>query len=86
MPTLSIDRVQARLPEEAYRRMAPSARLALALRATSDTVPHLLAGPPEVAARRFARLRAENEARNRNLRERLATAHDHAEAAGDEEP
>jgi hypothetical protein len=58
----------------AYRRMTPAERLALTFQAIRESTPYLLSGPAEVVERRFARLRDENDARNRNLLERLARA------------
>lgn len=58
----------------AYRQMTPDQRLALTLRAIRAATPYLGFGSPDVVARRFARLRHENDARNRALLERLADA------------
>jgi hypothetical protein len=55
-----------------YRKMTPSERLALTLRAMRDSVPYLLSGSPEVVARKFELIRRENDARNRAMLERLA--------------
>jgi hypothetical protein len=52
---------------EAYRRMTASQRLALTLQMMRENTPYLLRGPPDVVARRFERLRRENDARNRNM-------------------
>ena len=57
-----------------YRRMTPGERLSLTLQAIRESTPYLLFGSAEVIERRFARLRQENDARNRNLLERLAAA------------
>lgn len=59
---------------EAYRRMTPGQRLALTLEAMRESIPYLLAGPPEVVDRRFELIRRENDLRNRNMLERLAAA------------
>ena len=59
---------------EAYRKMTPGERLALSMQAMRDSMPYLLAGPPEVVDRRFELLRRENDARNRAMLERLAAA------------
>jgi hypothetical protein len=59
---------------EAYRRMTPSERLALTLQAMRESYASLLQGPPEVVDRRFELIRRENDARNRNMLERLAAA------------
>jgi hypothetical protein len=73
---------------EAYRRMLPSERLSLALRATRDALPYLLHGPAEIIDRRFELIRCENESRNRSMRERLAAASRLREGTGfhDERP
>lgn len=52
---------------DAYRRMTPGERLALALRMTEENTPALLEGPPALVARRFEMLQRENDARNRNI-------------------
>ena len=52
---------------EAYRRMTASQRLALTLHMTRENTSYLLHGPPDLVSRRFARLRQENDARNRNM-------------------
>jgi len=59
---------------EQYRRMLPSERLSLALRATREAIPHLLHDPAEIVDRKFELIRRENESRNRSMRERLAAA------------
>ena len=59
---------------EAYRRMTPSERLALTLRAMRESTPYLLYGSEEVIDRRFELIRRENDARNRNMLKRLADA------------
>ncbi len=59
---------------EAYRRMLPTERLSLALRATREAIPYLLHGPAEMIDRKFELIRRENEHRNRSMRERLAAA------------
>jgi hypothetical protein len=73
---------------EEYRRMLPSERLSLALRATREALPYLLHGPAEIIDRRFELIRRENESRNRSLRERLAAASGLEEGTGfhDERP
>jgi hypothetical protein len=57
---------------EAYRRMTASERLALTLQALRAAQPYLLVGPEDVVARRFERIRRENDARNRQMLTRLA--------------
>jgi hypothetical protein len=59
---------------ESYRRMTPSKRFALTLRAMRDSTPYLLYGPPEIVDRRFELICRENDARNRAMLERLAAA------------
>ncbi len=59
---------------EAYRQMSPSERLALSLRAMRESLPYLLRGSPEVVARRFERIRMQNDLGNRRILERLAAA------------
>jgi hypothetical protein len=59
---------------EAYRRMTPGQRLALTLQAIREAQPYLFMGPKEVVRRRFELLRRENDARNRQMLERLAEA------------
>ena len=59
---------------EEYRRMLPSERLSLALRATREAIPYLLHGRAEIIDRKFRINSCENESRNRSLRERLAAA------------
>lgn len=56
---------------ELYRRMTPSERLALTIQAIKASTPYLLYGPPDVVERRFALLRRENDARNRNMLRKL---------------
>lgn len=57
---------------EAYRRMPPGERLALALRMTEENAPALLEGAPALVARRFVLLQRENDERNRNMRTAIA--------------
>jgi hypothetical protein len=73
---------------EDYRRMLPSERLSLALRATREALPYLLHGSAEIIDRKFELIRRENESRNRSLRERLAAASRLKEGTGfhDERP
>lgn len=52
---------------EAYRRMTASQRLALTMHMIRENTPYLLHGRAEVVARRFERIRQENDARNRNM-------------------
>jgi len=50
-----------------YRRMKPTDRLRLTLRMTEENLAALVAGSPEVVARRFEILRRENDLRNVNM-------------------
>lgn len=58
----------------AYRKMTPGERLALTFQAMRESLPYLLAGTPDVVDRRFARIRDENDKRNRAMLEGLARA------------
>jgi hypothetical protein len=64
---------------EMYRRMTPSERLVLTLRAIRESMPYLLHGPKEVVDRRFELIRRENDARNRAMLEALGKAYDRGE-------
>jgi hypothetical protein len=66
---------------EMYRRMTPSQRLVLTLRAIRESTPYLLHGPKEVVDRRFVLIRRENDARNRAMLEALGRAYGRAEEA-----
>jgi hypothetical protein len=57
---------------ETYRRMTSSERLRITLQMIREATPYLLAGPPEQVARRFERLRAQNELRNQRILEGIA--------------
>jgi len=59
---------------EAYRRMSPSERLALTLRAMREALPYLLHGKPAIVDRRFELIRRENDERNRRMLAALAKA------------
>jgi hypothetical protein len=64
---------------EEYRRMTPGQRLELSLQMMRESVPFLLAGPPEVVDRRFEIIRLQNDERNRRMLEAIArtrTNHD----------
>ena len=52
---------------EAYRKMTPSQRLKITLEMTRENTKFLLAGPPEIVARRFELIRRENDERNKNM-------------------
>jgi hypothetical protein len=68
---------------DAYRRMTPGERLAIALQMTQDNLPALLEGTPSVVARRFELIRRENDLRNARILAALA-AMKATEAARDE--
>lgn len=57
-----------------YRKMSPDERLAFTLQAIEDAMPYLVAGPPEIVARRFELIRRENDLRNRAMLEGFAAA------------
>ncbi len=59
---------------EAYRRMSPSERLAITLRAMREALPYLLHGERAIVDRRFALIRRENDERNRRMLAALAEA------------
>jgi hypothetical protein len=59
---------------EAYRRMSPSERLALTLRAMREALPYLLHGERTIVDRRFELIRRENDERNRRMLAALAEA------------
>ena len=52
---------------EMYRKMTPSERLKLTLEMIRENTPFLLRGTPEQVARRFERMRQENDERNLNM-------------------
>ena len=57
---------------DAYRRMTPGERLAIALEMTQANLPALLDGTPSVVARRFELLRRENDLRNEAIRRAIS--------------
>lgn len=57
---------------DAYRRMTPGERLAIALEMTQANLPALLEGTPSVVARRFELLRRENDLRNEAIRRAIS--------------
>jgi hypothetical protein len=59
---------------EAYCRMTTSQRLALTLKMIRENTPCLLHGPADMVARRFERIRKENDARNCNMLSAIAGA------------
>ena len=68
-----------------YRRMTPSERLVLTLRAIRESMPYLLHGPKEVVDRRVELIRRENDARNRAMLEALGKAYGRAEDCDERE-
>lgn len=50
-----------------YKAMTNSERAAISCRLIRENWPALFQGPPEVVARRFERINAENDERNRNM-------------------
>ena len=68
---------------DAYRRMTPGERLAIALDMMRENTPYLLAGRADVVDRRFELIRRENDLRNARILAALA-AMKATEAAGDE--
>ena len=68
---------------DAYRRMTPGERLAIALGMMRENTPYLLAGRPDVVDRRFELIRRENDLRNARILAALA-AMKSTDAARDE--
>ena len=68
---------------DAYRRMTPGERLAIALDMMRENTPYLLAGRADVVDRRFELIRRENDLRNARILAALA-AMKATEAARDE--
>lgn len=68
---------------DAYRRMTPGERLAIAFGMMRENTPYLLAGRADVVDRRFELIRRENDLRNARILAALA-AMKATEAAGDE--
>lgn len=56
---------------ESYRKMTNAERFALSMQMTRDALPFLLGGSPEQVTRKFAYLRRENDARNKNMLETI---------------
>ncbi len=52
---------------EMCRKMTPSERIKLTLEMIRENTPFLLRGTPEQVARRFERMRQENDERNLNM-------------------
>lgn len=52
--------------------MTNAERAAISCRLIRENWPALFQGPPEVVARRFERINAENDARNRNMLKAIA--------------
>lgn len=61
---------------EMYRRMTVAQRLKLTFQAIDEAEPFLLAGSPEVVARRFELMRRENDLRNFNMLTAIARTRD----------
>ena len=57
---------------DAYRRMTPGERLAIALDMMRENTPYLLAGRADVVDRRFELIRRENDLRNARILAALA--------------
>jgi hypothetical protein len=68
---------------DAYRRMTPGERLAIAFGMMRENTPYLLAGRADVVDRRFELIRRENDLRNARILAALA-AMKATEAAGNE--
>lgn len=68
---------------DAYRRMTPGERLAIAFGMMRENTPYLLAGRADVVDRRFELIRRENDLRNARILAALA-AMKATEATGDE--
>jgi hypothetical protein len=54
--------------------MTTGQRLALTLQMMRDNTPYLLHGSADIVARRFERLRSENDTRNQHMLEAIARA------------
>ena len=52
---------------DAYRRMTPGERLAIALGMMRENTPYLLAGRADIVDRRFELIRRENDLRNARI-------------------
>ncbi len=59
---------------QAYRKMTPGERLRLTLDLSRSAWNAMNAGPPEIIARRFERLRQENDFRNQRICQALLRA------------
>lgn len=57
---------------DAYRRMTPAERLAIAFGMMRENTPYLLAGRADVVDRRFELIRRENDLRNARILAALA--------------
>jgi len=68
---------------DAYRRMTPGERLAIAFGMMRENTPYLLAGRADVVDRRFELIRRENDLRNARILAALA-AMKSTDAARDE--
>ena len=67
---------------ESYRQMDPSQRLRLVLKMMREATPYLLIGSPDQVARRFERLRQQNDLRNERMLEGIARSRMHHDDAG----
>jgi hypothetical protein len=67
MMTRKATNMMSNTQRERLRRMTPGERLALAFQLTRANTSALVAGSPEIVARRFELLRRENDARNRGI-------------------
>ena len=68
---------------ERYRHMTGAERLQLTLQMIRDNTPALLEGSSEIVARRFERLRRENDARNKNMLSAIARTLKPQDSSGD---
>jgi hypothetical protein len=67
---------------EAYRQMDPSQRLGLVLKMMREATPYLLVGSPDQVARRFERLRQQNDLRNERMLKGIARSRMYHDDAG----
>ena len=67
---------------QSYRHMDPSQRLALALKMMHEATPYLLVGTPDQVARRFERLRQQNDVRNERMLKGIARSRMHHDDVG----
>ena len=62
---------------ESYRQMEPSERLGLVLKMMREATPYLLVGTPDQVARRFERLRQQNDLGNERMLQGIARSRMH---------